>query len=36
MRGCRHDAIAVTTRRDAIVAHFKKLIAELGEAAVLY
>ncbi len=27
---------AVMTRRDVIVAHFKKLIAELGERAVLY
>lgn len=27
---------AMMKRRDAIVAHFKKLIADLGEAAVLY
>jgi hypothetical protein len=27
---------AMMKRRDAIVAHFKKLIAERGEAAVLY
>jgi hypothetical protein len=27
---------AVMTRRDVIVAHFKKLIAERGEKAVLY
>ena len=31
-----HEIDAVIKRRDIIVAHFKKLIAERGESAVVY